>query len=354
MILLIEKEKQQFLNKLAKENQLIFEYLDHGILIVDEQFVILHCNHQMEKLLKVEKNAILYKPFLKNTAFSERLYHLLVQAQEKKTLQTCFYEVNTSKKTYLEILALPLSKAILLIVKDQSCHFKIREMGKEFIANASHELRTPITIIRGFAETLRDMSEISGAMLEDIIEKILRNCERMNVLVKNLLLLADLDYLPKTRLSLCDPRMLIEGCADHILSIHPEVIISINGPTSLKILADPELLELAFANILQNAVKYSKPPAQISIYIEEKHPYIRFNIQDKGIGIPESEIDYIFDRFHTVDKTHSRKLGGAGLGLSIVKNIVDRHEGRIWATSTIGKGTTFTIELKNETVASTF
>jgi two-component system phosphate regulon sensor histidine kinase PhoR len=109
--------------------------------------------------------------------------------------------------------------------------------------------------------------------------------------------------------------------------------------------ADADLLELAIMNLLENGVKYSKPPAHLTIHLGEKKNEVIIAIEDQGIGIPPEDVPHIFERFYTVNKAHSRRLGGAGLGLSIVKTIVDKHEGTLSVTSVLGKGTTFTITL---------
>ncbi|MBM3184507.1 MAG: sensor histidine kinase, partial [Chlamydiae bacterium] len=104
---------------------------------------------------------------------------------------------------------------------------------------------------------------------------------------------------------------------------------------------------LAFTNILKNCVKYSKAPAEIKVVIECKEDEVSLQIEDKGVGIPEELWERIFDRFYTVDKTHSRKLGGAGLGLSIVKSIMEKHDARIWISSKLDEGTTFHMSFLN-------
>ena len=219
-------------------------------------------------------------------------------------------------------------------------------MGKDFVANASHELRTPITIIRGFAETLQDLPEISQEMLADITEKIVRNCQRMDTLVKNLLTLADIENIPETRFKPCNLSALIDNCIHLLLSIYPDAQIHIEkNREEIFVSADSDLLELALMNLFDNAAKYSRPPAEISISLHQEGDEVKISISDRGIGIPEADLEHIFERFYTVNKAHSRRLGGAGLGLSIVKNIIDKHDGSITAESVLGKGTTFTIIL---------
>ena len=109
--------------------------------------------------------------------------------------------------------------------------------------------------------------------------------------------------------------------------------------------ANPDLLELALMNLLENGVKYSSSPAKLTLTLEPKKHEVAISIQDRGIGIRAEDLPHIFERFYTVNKSHSRRLGGAGLGLSIVKTIIEKHEGTISASSIPGQGTTFTITL---------
>ena len=218
------------------------------------------------------------------------------------------------------------------------------EVGKDFIASASHELKTPITIIRGFAETLQDMKNLPQDMMDDILEKIVRNCHRMDNLVKNLLTLADIENIPLMNTQYCDLEALLQECKRVVLSIYPLASIQIQKPLgSITAEVDPGLLELAILNLLGNAVKYSQSPAQVSISMHQNPDEVQISIRDQGVGISPEDLEHIFERFYTVNKAHSRKLGGAGIGLSLVKTIVEKHEGIIQVTSAIGKGSTFTV-----------
>ena len=222
--------------------------------------------------------------------------------------------------------------------------YKVIEMGKDFVANASHELRTPITIIRGFAETLQDLPEISQEMLAEITEKIVRTCIRLDKLVKSLLTLADIENLSKERMQEVNLVMLAENCVRTLLTAHPNAHVKLHSPeASIPIYAEGDLIELAILNLMENAVKYSQGPAEIEVKIEPMGDEVQLKVTDRGIGISEVDLSHIFERFYTVNKARSRKLGGAGLGLSIVKTIVDKHHGKIAVESELGAGTTFTM-----------
>lgn len=221
---------------------------------------------------------------------------------------------------------------------------RVVEMGKSFIANASHELRTPITIIKGFTETLSDIEDISPEMFSTIIEKIQKNCVRMEQIVKNLLILADLDRNPVIEKDICNVTLMLEDVARQVIDLYPEITIEQTCDCeNMEIEGDRSLLEIALMNILKNAAKYSFKGGKIDVSASSSKKGVCIQIADFGIGMKKEELSRIFDRFYSVDKAHSRKLGGTGLGLSIVKMIMDKHGGEISVQSKEGFGTTFTL-----------
>ncbi len=343
----------QSIRQERNEKESIIESLGEGVMAVNKQLHVQYVNFIGAKMLGFSKRQLIGSPIgeLIRAAKRPLLEHcrqLLATCQQQNKTITDSIAIGDKRKVYLEIIATPkLDKhGAILVIQDNSNHYRVLEMGKDFVANASHELRTPITIIRGFAETILDLPEVSQEMLHDIIEKIVRNCQRMDNLVKNLLTLADIENLPLPNVQKYNLVDLVEECGNNLLSIYPHVDLKIHH-TQQKIMANvaPDLLELAISNLLQNAVKYSTPPAHITLEIGQEEDEIKIVISDRGIGIPEGDIEHIFNRFYTVNKAHSRKLGGAGLGLSIVKTIIEKHDGAISVTSKLGEGSTFTITL---------
>jgi two-component system phosphate regulon sensor histidine kinase PhoR len=325
----------------------VLNSLHEGVVLFDKKGKILSFNRKANELLELPSLKCLFPSFFSLEGKSSLLAEcqcLLKQYLMKREPQ--FRPFCSEAGSHLDLMVRPVGKTGLsvLLLQDGSNEQVIAKVGKDFIANASHELRTPITIIKGFAETLRDLPEISEAMLEDFMEKILRNCQRVDLLVKNLLILADLDATATSRMQECDLVTLIDGCIYNLLTIHPDVDVEIlHNQDEISILGYPDLLELAMMNLLENSVKYSSSPAHITMTIEKCHDKVYLIVLDKGIGIPEHDLDHIFERFYRVDKARSRRLGGAGLGLSIVKTIIAKHRAEISVSSTIGEGTRFCI-----------
>ena len=348
------QEQIESLKEEKNEKEAILESLGEGVIAVDSKMHILYINYIACKMLGITRRAVLSHP-LDEQINSEhprlllKCKELLSKCQQSGDIVNDSLIFGTERKTYIDLIAVPKADAAgaIIVLQDKSSHYQVLEMGKDFVANASHELRTPITIIKGYAETLRDMPDMEKELYTEIIEKIGRSCERMENLVKNLLILADIENLPESRFIDCDMISLLENCRHTLLSVYPEAEVTIEkSQDELVIQADGGLLELAIINLLDNAAKYSKPPPKIHIRIApSEEEEILIEIKDQGKGIPTEDLEHIFNRFYRVDKTHSRKLGGAGLGLSIVKTIILKHDGTIKVDSELGRGTTMTIIL---------
>lgn len=332
------------------EKESILDSLMEGVIAIDGEGIIRYANQTFAKMTGLSRRE-LYSRHMASLRVPKkeplaRCLTLIKIAESQATVVTDSITVDDKYFFDLIVVPKPFKSGAIVVIQDKSSQRQVVEMGKEFIANASHELRTPITIIKGFAETLQDLTAISPEMLAEITEKIVRNCARMDTLIKNLLTLADLENIPKGRFQPCDLAALADNCMHLLQTLSPETQIDIEkSHDRIMVQADPDLLELAFMNLLENGVKYSKPPAQLSIHLKETKSDAIISIADRGIGIPDDDVPHIFDRFYTVSKARSRRLGGAGLGLSIVKTIIDKHDGMIGVSSELGKGTVFTITL---------
>lgn len=327
------------------EKEAILESLVEGVVAVDSNMMVTYANTMAKKFMGGDPTG---QPF---TATQQpESYALLSSCQiEKKALTDNVTLVNEDRKIYLDIVAAPKGheSGAILVMQDQSPHYRLLEMKKDFIANASHELKTPITIIRGFAEMLQDNPGLPLATMNEMTQKIVKNCQRMTRLIRDLLTLSDIDHIPVSRLEACDLSDMVSQCCASIHDLFPEAEINLHCDEEVQILvlAEPSLMELAIMNLLENAAKYSPQPAHIDVYLEKEGSKIKILIADKGMGIPKQDLEHIFERFYTVDKAHSKKMGGSGLGLSIVQNVIHKHFGQISIESELGKGSTVKIIL---------
>ena len=238
-----------------------------------------------------------------------------------------------------------------VIVLHDITHFRhLETLRQEFVANVSHELKTPIASIKGFVETLLDGALNQPDDAVRFLRIIARQADRLNSIIEDLLSLAKIEEseqasdLPveegalgpvlEAVLADCQSKAA-ERCIQIKLTCDPQLRAMINAP----------LLEQAIANLLDNALKYSEPDSIVWIEAERRNGEVVIVVSDEGCGIGHEHLPRVFERFYRVDKARSRKLGGTGLGLAIVKHIVQAHRGRITVVSTLGEGSTFTIFL---------
>jgi signal transduction histidine kinase len=339
----LKKRKQNINRSLPPEEADEFlDLLDEGIVIFNENLDITYAN---KKALDLLQNTDLQKRFYKKT-FSICKKLVFFSYKENTIYKETVLE--ESSKFYLNISAIPRKnkKGVFLIFKDKTSDYKMLTMGRDFVANASHELRTPLTIIKGFSETLGDYAKLSEKTIISIVQTIIKTSKRLERIISDLLTLANIENIHYKSFSLCDLKQVIRNCKEMILLAHIDVNIEENfSEESFFVLGDSGLLEMAIKNLLENAVKYSKNNPNISLFLRKDKNKIYFKVQDNGIGIPEKDLPFIFDRFFTVDKARSRKYGGAGLGLSLVKNIFEKHQGTIEVSSELNKGSGFEIKL---------
>lgn len=340
------------------EKEAVLESLVEGVIAVDVNQIITYANNMASKIL--ENDQLIGHSFqeTKNTIIHSAVFQnlLLKCQQEKRALSQTLQIKHGSQKVFLDVVAAPKKEnsGAILVLQDKTSHYKLLDMRKDFIANASHELKTPITIIRGFAETLHDNPDLPPETCQEVTGKIVRNCLRMTNLIKDLLTLTDVENLPESRLASCNLYEIIKNCSDSVKEVHRDAQITIEKPEEQELIltADAHLMEHAFINLIDNAAKYSKAPAKITIKMHRENDKIIVQVSDQGIGIPPQDLEHIFQRFYTVDKAHSRKMGGSGLGLSIVETIIEKHFGHISVVSEVGEGTTFTVILPVRQLAS--
>lgn len=332
--------------RFLQEEKGVLDILAEGVMVFSFAGVVRYLNPAAAQMLGVVRKKVIGSTLTASPGVQEKILVLFLEANERKEPVTDTYGREEDQQQPLDLLMLPFAQGLFLVLQDRANKQKVFDVGKDFVANASHELKTPITIIRGFAETLQDAPELPYEMVSDILDKIVRSCSRMDTLVRNLLMLSDIEHLPLLHSVPCDLIALIEECIRITQSMHPEVHFMVQKKTDRSLVrGEASLLELAIGNILENGVKYSSAPAQITIRIQNKQEEVEVQIQDCGMGIPAADIDHIFERFYTVNKAHSRRLGGAGLGLSLVKKIIDKHEGAIQVSSVLHQGSTFTLIL---------
>lgn len=349
---LVSQVRLQMKDLRDKEQEMasILESLMEGVVAVNEKLEITFINGVAAGFLKIAPGKAL------GTTLSSLGYpsleDLALQCHQENVLQAdeLILDGNENHRLALQVVAVPIEgeNEVALVFQDKSIQYEMLEMRKEFIANASHELKTPVTVIRGFAELLYENPEIDASQLKLAIEKIFHNCIRMEKVVKNLLALANVEKLSRHRLEEVDVKKLINSCIGQLKHNFPEAEVDFDIASKRKytITADPDLIELAINNLLENGVRYSEgtPKITVRLYWQDEET-LGIEIGDQGIGIPEEEHEKIFRRFYTFHPGRSKKKGGSGLGLAIVSTIVSRHRGQIQVESEAGKGSNFMVTL---------
>jgi two-component system phosphate regulon sensor histidine kinase PhoR len=237
----------------------------------------------------------------------------------------------------------------LIIFHDITRIRRLEKMHKDFAANVSHELKTPLTTIKGFIETLQEMPDGPSDDRAGFLKILEKNVNRMIELINDLLSLSRLERLEGTGVRFAENQLsvLIQGAVRVCdpLAEKKQIQIQMTCPEDLMVRVDPVLMEQAIVNLVENAVKYSPENARVDIIARSSGKDIEIDVKDAGAGIARDHLPKIFNRFYRVDKGRSRQEGGTGLGLAIVKHIIQYHNGQITVSSVKGKGTTFHIRL---------
>ncbi|CCY99502.1 signal transduction histidine kinase [Clostridium sp. CAG:793] len=237
---------------------------------------------------------------------------------------------------------------VMVVIQDITEHVKLDDMRKEFVADVSHELKTPLTSIKGFSETLLE-GDCDKETEKHFLTIINDNADRMEKLVQDLLTLSRYDSKKnKNSIAEFDLGELAKKCTEKFeIEVRKrnqslECFVTADVPP---VQADKDGIERVIINIISNSVKYTPNGGKINVYVGYVHNDAYVKIKDTGIGIPKDDLDKVFERFYRVDKARSRKLGGTGLGLSIAKEIIEQNNGNINVSSKVGQGTEVVIRI---------
>ncbi|MFO7990583.1 MAG: ATP-binding protein [Thermodesulfobacteriota bacterium] len=240
----------------------------------------------------------------------------------------------------------------LIIFHDITRIRRLEKMHKDFAANVSHELKTPLTTLKGFIETLQAMPDSTSEDRPGFLRILEKNVNRMIDLVNDLLALSHLERLEGTGVRFDETRLsdLIQSAVTTCgpLAEAKQIQVHMACPEDLSVRVDPVLIEQAIVNLVENAVKYSPENARVDIVVRNPGTDIEIDVIDSGTGIAAEHLPKIFNRFYRVDKGRSRQEGGTGLGLAIVKHIIQYHNGQITVSSVKNKGTRFHIRLPSQ------
>jgi two-component system phosphate regulon sensor histidine kinase PhoR len=238
----------------------------------------------------------------------------------------------------------------VVVLNDVTEFRKLEHIRRDFVANVSHELKTPVTSIKGFVETLLDGAMNDPVDSERFLRIIAKQADRLHAIIEDLLALSKIEQAEEAEdmaLELTPLRGMLENAIAtcQTTAADRRIAVTLDCDPALAARINTVLLEQAVVNLLDNAIKYSEPDHEVHVHGAAQDSEITISIADHGCGIAEEHAARIFERFYRVDRARSRKLGGTGLGLAIVKHIAQAHRGTVTVDSTLGVGSTFTIHL---------
>ena len=353
------KEKINLLYEEKSKIDAILSSMNEGVIAIDENGKILIINSAAYELFNIEINSANGKWIGEVIRYSEvqEFFENIIEAKRTLEKEITIYDLKKSGlKVYLRLNGTCLfdknGKCIggLIVASNITKLKELDEQRKEFLANVSHEMRTPLTSIKGYLETIREGNVNSPEDTKKFLDIIYSQVERLTLIVDDLLSLSLLEKdkengeIQKVKTNLYDIlKNAVEVCLP--LAHQKQQKIMLNCDNTILGYFEPNLLEQAIINLLDNAIKYSEPNKNIFVEgkLDEEKKEIIISVKDEGPGIEKKHLDRLFERFYRVDKSRSRKLGGTGLGLAIVKHIAIAHKGRVSVCSSLGEGSTFFI-----------
>ncbi|EMK3025233.1 PAS domain-containing protein [Listeria monocytogenes] len=340
------KQNEQRLNAIVQN-------LVSGVMLINVDKQVIMTNRTMYQILG--ETEITGKPFyevIKSFALSQ----LIEATFETKTIQQKEIILYFPREMILDASVSPILgengeiTGIILLLHDITQIRHLENVRSEFVTNVSHELKTPVTALKGFAETLLDGAMYDEVLLKKFLTIIKEESDRLHRLIMDILALSRIEQNPiAENVELVDVDEVIEQSARTIFEMATEKNIRVTIPektsASVMIETDRDKLQQIVINLLSNAINYTPVDGKVEVKLIEQEAEVIIEVTDNGIGIPAKDIDRVFERFYRVDKARSRHSGGTGLGLSIVKHLVENCGGRIEVESQEEVGSTFRVTL---------
>ena len=330
----------------------ILKSMNEGVITVNDKGLITHVNRAACRILRTSGERCLGQS-LQDMDASNNLNQAFIQCQQEqasveKSIQLDGYTFARHYRLHVTLLKHSDQADAILVLQDTTDVQRMDKMRADFVANASHELKTPITAIRGFAETLIEDEAIERQTQQRFIRKIHGQSIRLSDLVSELLALSRLESNDAAFNTQVDLQQIVQRVCDNLQAVAQghQVILDLDTKGQpIMLLGDENALSQMVTNLVDNAIKYTPAMGHVHVVIEVDASTALLSIKDDGIGIDEANQERIFERFYRVDKARSQSLGGTGLGLAIVKHIVQSHKGSLKLKSKLNQGSTFVIKI---------
>lgn len=345
-------ERSRDLEQDKKQLEVILSSMANGIIILNHGLTITLVNRAALEMFRITEPSVTGRHLLE-VIRDVRIDDAVHRVTREGGTETVFWSPPEQDSVVVEVTVGAMPEPLggfgaVMVSRDVSLQHQLDRMRQDFVANVSHELQTPLTIIRGFTETLLD-SQVDETSRERFTRLIHEEANRMSRLVDDLLTLSRMEHhsLPFA-VEGVDVAVLIDSVVSRLIPRAENVGLTLRTeiPSVVPlVLGDPDRLQEVIINLVQNAIQYTPTKGTIVVSCESDavKEMVGIRVQDSGIGIPERDLPRIFERFYRVDKARSRASGGTGLGLAIVKHIVELHHGRIEVNSVVGQGTRFTV-----------
>ena len=339
------------------EKNAILGSMGEGVITVDHNNRITGINEAAQKFVKARiKGPVLdekYDTVLRDRSLIQFIEKSLKSTEPIESIWT-FNNINfiqahgtTLKSSRGKVMG------ALIVLSDVTKLKRLESMRKDFVANVSHELKTPVTVISGFVETLLDGGVKDSKQSRNFLEKIASHTERIQQIIDDLLMLSGLERSDDEEAVILTRQPIkpiissaLEMC--QLKNKDQNLKFEFNCSEKIESKVNGDLFEVAVLNLLDNAAKYSEPGQTIKIDVDQKVTRLHIAVRDEGCGIPEEDQSRVFERFYRVHKGRSRKIGGTGLGLAILKHIITTHNGEVKLKSELGIGSEFKIILPNK------
>ena len=348
-------ELRKTMSDLQNENnklEIVVNNMTDGILAFDYHGKLIHANHVCRELLGYSTEALTLRKFLAETNMTDislvpNIISETIIKRDNIYLSISFIPYG-QKEEKINVLKSFSSKdsfeGVVIVLQDITKHRRLDEMRREFVANVSHEIRTPLTTIKSYAETLIDGAIDEKETAVEFLKIINSAADRVAFLAKELL---DLSHLDNKQMKFNFENVNIIGIIRDCVTQNyiaaqnknQNILFEPEDYEEYTVNVDVGRITQVFNNVISNAMKYSPENTDIEIFVDRDEKYYFVHIKDNGIGIPQEDVERIFERFYRVDKARSRAMGGNGLGLSIAKEIMEGHKGKIEVKSSVGKGT---------------
>ena len=332
----------------------ILKSISHGILAIDINGNIMLINEEAKRILKCDTNKKVEDKNISSVIGEKDLLNeiLLFKGSKKNkriqltTSEDIVYKINLDP-IYLQDFDNIIIGSIINI-EDITTKVKLENMRSDFVANVSHELKTPLTSISGFVETLRLNENIDIDTRNRFLGIIESESDRLKRLIDDILLLSFIENNEKMSLDKVSIYQVFKEVYEMTIYMANSKNIKLDyyfDDKEIEILSNRDYIKQIFLNLVDNAIKYTPENKKIEVYVKKENENITIKVIDEGVGIPKEDINRIFERFYRVDKARSRDVGGTGLGLAITKHIVKSLDGTIVVNSELNKGSEFIVTI---------